>query len=269
MTHSGDGGNTAARTFGPLRRAASRGKSAPDRRTGREVRRSAYDVDVSIRSWWQEFRNGLRAVGLDGRAFALRDRGELEEALACCRQAIEVAGPVAGEADASSSARSSSARSQSTKSRSKLGQPHLAREPLANALLVLQSANRASTPANGCTTIRDRLDDRRRPTRRRRQLRHLAPASTIIAQSSSFERRRKGSESSTTASVDRRRRPLTPALSPLRGERERRAALSPLRAARERAPDSCPRAAGHPVSVCRCPTDRPRNHGGFRWHGPC
>ena len=82
-----------------------------------------------------------------GRAFALRDRGELEEALAVCRQAIQVAGPVDQQRFNANSLGAIVVGAQTIDEiASKLGQPHLAAcEPLANALLVLESANRKST----------------------------------------------------------------------------------------------------------------------------
>ena len=86
-----------------------------------------------------------------GRAFALRDRGELEEALALCRQAIQVAGPVDQQRFNANSLGAIVVGAQTIDEiASKLGQPVLACEPLANALLVLESANR-KRQANGAT----------------------------------------------------------------------------------------------------------------------
>ena len=105
-----------------------------------------------------------------GRAFALRDRGELEEALEVCRRAIQVAGPIdPGKLKPSSFSTIVVGALTIDEIASKLGQPHLACEPLANALLVLESANREGT--------KQRSDDELLRTERkiRQRLEHLRP----------------------------------------------------------------------------------------------
>jgi hypothetical protein len=99
---------------------------------------------VSIRSWWEGLRNALRASSLIGRAFGLRDRGRLEEALVVCREAIRLAGPVdADHTDPSSLSTIVIGAVTIDEIATRLGQPQLAREPLANALLFLQPFNRS------------------------------------------------------------------------------------------------------------------------------
>jgi hypothetical protein len=67
----------------------------------------------------------------------------LEEALAVCRQAIRVAGPIDPE-ELNPGAFSAVVMGALTidEIASRLGQHHLAREPLENALLLLESVNR-------------------------------------------------------------------------------------------------------------------------------
>ena len=79
-----------------------------------------------------------------GRTFKLRDLGYLDEALACCREAIELAGPVTPD-DTDDSSLSTKVIGALTidEIATKLGQVQLAREPLASALLSLQSFNQS------------------------------------------------------------------------------------------------------------------------------
>jgi len=103
-----------------------------------------------------------------GRAYALRDRGELEESLALCQDAIGLAVP-ADPDNPEPNAMTTIVIAALTVDEigTKLGQPHLAREPLANALLVLQRFNRdQSSRANDLLVryerqIRERLDQLR------------------------------------------------------------------------------------------------------------
>src|SRR5689334_19109933 len=76
-----------------------------------------------------------------GRAFKLRDLGRLDDALATCRQAIELAAPVSNDdADPNLSTLVNGALTIDEIA-TRLGRPHLAREPLANALLALKAFN--------------------------------------------------------------------------------------------------------------------------------
>jgi hypothetical protein len=78
-----------------------------------------------------------------GRAYRLRDRGELEEALAVCNEAITLAGPTEPD-DPGPNSLSTIVMGARTidEIASRLGRPEIAREPLANALLFLQRFNR-------------------------------------------------------------------------------------------------------------------------------
>jgi tetratricopeptide (TPR) repeat protein len=100
-----------------------------------------------------------------GRAFALRDRGELEESLAICKEAIGLADPVNPD-DADLGTIVVGARTIDEIA-TRLGQRHLAREHLARALLLLQRFNRDNASrANDLLAryerqIRERLDQLR------------------------------------------------------------------------------------------------------------
>jgi hypothetical protein len=102
-----------------------------------------------------------------GRAFALRDRGELEEALALCNEAIALAGS-ANPADIEPPSLSTIVVGALTIDEigTKLGQPHVAREPLASALLVLQRFRDSSSRTDNLLVrherqIRARLEELR------------------------------------------------------------------------------------------------------------
>jgi hypothetical protein len=103
-----------------------------------------------------------------GRAFGLRDRGQLEDALAVCREAIALAAPVS-EDDSDPSSLSTKVIGALTidEIATRLGQPQLAREPLANALLSLQAFNQGhrGRPNERLLSderrLRDRLDELR------------------------------------------------------------------------------------------------------------
>ena len=84
----------------------------------------------------------MRSSSLMGRAFALRDRGRLEEALTVCQQAIDIAGPTAEGGGPASLSTIVMGAFTIDEIASRVGQPHLAREPLANALRMLQQFNR-------------------------------------------------------------------------------------------------------------------------------
>lgn len=92
---------------------------------------------------------------LIGRAFGLRDRGRLEQALVVCRQAIEVAGPVGPGEDPAALGTIVIGAFTIDEIASRLGQPALAREPLANALLLLQRFNRESAGRPSDLLLRD------------------------------------------------------------------------------------------------------------------
>jgi len=108
----------------------------------------------------------MRASGLMGRAFALRDRGELDEALEVCLQAMRTAGRVDPDAAifASFGTLVSCAQTIDQIAR-KLGRPEVAREPLETALQLLESANRTGRPSDELIQVerdvRARLDQLR------------------------------------------------------------------------------------------------------------
>jgi len=78
-----------------------------------------------------------------GRAFALRDRGELDEALDVCHEALRAAGPIDPEKlNPAAFGTLVTCALTIDEIASKLGRPELAREPLENALRLLESANR-------------------------------------------------------------------------------------------------------------------------------
>lgn len=78
-----------------------------------------------------------------GRAFGLRRRGRLEEALAVCREAMRIARPVDLQTASTSSFGTLVIGALTIyEISSRLGQSEVAREPLETALRLLESANR-------------------------------------------------------------------------------------------------------------------------------
>jgi hypothetical protein len=78
-----------------------------------------------------------------GRAFGLRDRGQLEEALDVCREALRLLGPTdPGRQSVSSFGTIVVGALTMDEIGRRLGRPQIAREPLQNALLLLEAANR-------------------------------------------------------------------------------------------------------------------------------
>jgi len=91
----------------------------------------------------------MRATSLIGRAFALRDRGELEEALDVCLEAVRTASPADSSAPSHMSFGTLVVGAQTVDEIArKLGRPELAREPLETALNVLESSNRTGRPSD-------------------------------------------------------------------------------------------------------------------------
>ena len=106
-----------------------------------------------------------------GRAFGLRDRGRLEEALGVCQEALRVAGPAdPGRLSASSFGTLVGGALTIDEIASKLGRPSLAREPLEDALRLLESANRTNPDRpieellSAERQVRARLEDLRSTT---------------------------------------------------------------------------------------------------------
>jgi hypothetical protein len=103
---------------------------------------------VSLRSRWQAFRNAMRASSLMGRAFRLRDRGELEDALSTCQEAIRIVRPV-GDTVPSAGASGTMLIGALTlfEIARRLGRPEIAREPLETALALLEPLFRTGRPS--------------------------------------------------------------------------------------------------------------------------
>ena len=109
----------------------------------------------------------MRASSLMGRAFGLRDRGRLDEALTACREAMRISGPV-DAADTEPAGLSTLVIGALTVDEitSKMGQSHLAREPIANALPFLGPFNKKHLRGNDLMRryeqqLRARLDELR------------------------------------------------------------------------------------------------------------
>jgi len=130
---------------------------------------------VSIASWLQGmregllgFRNAMRASSLMGRAFRLRDRGQLDEALTVCGQALDLAGPLVRGHEPSSLGTLVVGALTVDEVAWKLGRPRLALEPLANALIALQQFNQKTPSRKNDLLIRyeqqvqERLENLRR-----------------------------------------------------------------------------------------------------------
>jgi hypothetical protein len=117
---------------------------------------------VSTWRWWWRFMNGLRAGRLLNQAVRLRDRGELDAALAHCVRAVELAGPISVETEPSWRRTVVVGALMIDDMAARMGRPQLAREPLENALRAMQSLKRGAAAGGDDLIVRHEPEIRHR-----------------------------------------------------------------------------------------------------------